>query len=153
MGRIMLYLAGLSFVVIGAISLIEPTAVVGSFGIALATADAASEIRSVYGGFLVALGLFFLLLARRGLVWEGLIGAALVAAGFPAGRLVGLGLDRGHGRFTYVALLIDTSVLAVALVAVAVERRRRRLEDGGVGRLGRLPDVSHDPFQKGRMRG
>ena len=123
-GEVVLYCSASSLAILGLVSLVRPSSFLSAFGILLFSADASSEIRAVYGGFFLGVGVLLAMLGRRGLILEGLAGGALSAGGLVVGRLVGLLLDRGHGQFTYFAVAIDSSAMLLSAAFYVLELKR-----------------------------
>ncbi|MEJ7834459.1 MAG: DUF4345 family protein [Nocardioides sp.] len=116
---ILVLLPALFFAGMGALALAMPTLVVDRFGVAVTSIDGRNEIRSVYGGFglaVAALLVWAALTEGRGQLWIPSV-IAVLCFGMAVGRLVSLALDRTSGSavvWRYVALEL---ALAVALFA------------------------------------
>ena len=93
--RILVMLGGLIFLGFGAWFLIQPEMVEG-IGITLEGPTARADVRAVYGGFELGIGLLLVLCASR-VAWHrvGLVAGACAAGGFFVGRLVGIALESG----------------------------------------------------------
>lgn len=92
--RLLLVLSGITFIGFGVASLIWPGTLLVSVGIAPDTAAGRTEIRAMYGGLELAIGLFFLLSARRDdRVEPALLASTLFFFGLGAGRLCGMVLE------------------------------------------------------------
>lgn len=63
--RFSLYVVASVFLILGAMSLVAPTVLTPLVEIALPTRIAVMEVRGVYGGFFIGIGVFFFLCARR----------------------------------------------------------------------------------------
>ena len=122
MGRIVLTIMGILWIVFGLLGLISPALVVGGVGIELGTADALAEARAMYGGAQIGIGLFLLYCSRaEGLLRPGLIALGLIAAGFGLARTFGIVVDGARGGLIFFALA--TEVIAVALAWISLTRR------------------------------
>lgn len=85
-------------------------------GILAMTPAGTAELRAMYGGLQIAIGL----LAGAGLVYASLRRTALVALTFLTGglaiaRLIGAGLDGGFGDYTNAALVFEFVSTAISL--------------------------------------
>ena len=116
---LLISLAGLFFLGMGVLALAHPDRIVDRFGIGVDTVAGRTEIRSVYGGFgLAVAGLlaWAVVTDGRGQLWIPSVVAVLTFA-MAAGRALSLLLDRDRGSavvWRFVALEV---VLAVALFA------------------------------------
>lgn len=96
MAPVLIGIVALFFLGMGVYGLLAPAALVAPFGITLASAVARSEVRAVYGGFGVAMGV---LLACAAVDLGGLrVGVALTTAvalaGMAFGRLIARIVER-----------------------------------------------------------
>jgi hypothetical protein len=90
-------------------------------GGAPATPSAVIDMRAVYGGVALGMGLFFGVCAMRAQwVRPGLIGSLLVVGSIGAGRAVGLIVDGQPDGFMLVFLA--TEVVSVGLIALALRQ-------------------------------
>ena len=105
MGRIVLIVMGILWVLFGVLGLISPAVVVGGLGIELPTADAVTDVRAIYGGLQIGIGLYFFYCSRSAeLIRPGLIALALIAAGFGVGRSFGILVDGARGGLIFLAM-------------------------------------------------
>lgn len=119
-----LALAALVFVGIGLGFLLVPVQWAALVDISLPTAMARTDFRATYGGFDLAVGVFLGFCALRAdWVRPGLWALALAAAGFGAGRLVGILVE---GTATPLMLTFLVIEWAIALVTFYVWRRLAR---------------------------
>lgn len=93
-----------------------PSSLETGAGILAMTPTGTSELRAMYGGLQIAIGV----LAGAGLVYASLRMTALVALTFLTGglalaRLVGAALDGGFGDYTNAALIFEFVSTAVSL--------------------------------------
>ena len=65
LARITLVLSGLAFALAGLAFLAAPAAMTGNVGVELTSVTADNDIRAVYGGLEIGLGIFFLVCLRR----------------------------------------------------------------------------------------
>lgn len=104
----------------GVAALVKPEFIVAFFGTRSLTTDGRSEVRAVYGGYGVAMGLLLWLAAGSGNapVREGvLVCAAVSLFGMAAGRVISLVVDGVPGRWPFVFLSVE--VVAALLLADA----------------------------------
>jgi hypothetical protein len=121
MGRIVLTFTGIIWLGYGLMALVAPTAVVDAAGIALGTADAMTDVRAVYGGAQIGLGLLLLYCSRvPAMLRPGLIALGLIASGILLARVTGIVVDGARGGFTFFAL--STEVVAVSLAWISLNR-------------------------------
>lgn len=118
-----LYVAAALYLGVGALFLVWPSAT-SLVGLALASATADNDVRAVYGGANVGLGVFFLLAASRP-AWTrpALWGMALALGGMAAARLLSWAVVGFPEPIGYA--LHASEVLGV-LLAVAGLRSARR---------------------------
>ena len=117
LARLFLYVVGVVFLGLGAMSLIAPMNLTALLEIAMPTRIAVMEVRGVYGGFFFGTGFFFLLFARHE-AWfrPGLIAQASIFGGFVLGRAVGIAIGGSSNAFIAVLLVGEIVGLVVALV-------------------------------------
>jgi hypothetical protein len=117
LARAVLILAAVVFVLIGLGFLIAPVSWASVVEIALPTATARTDLRATYGGFDLAVGLFFALCARR-LEWirPGLAALGLAAAGFGGGRLLGITVEGSAGPLMGIFAVIELTTAGLAFV-------------------------------------
>ena len=117
LARLFLYVVGVVFLGLGAMSLIAPMNLTALLEIAMPTRIAVMEVRGVYGGFFFGTGFFFLLFARHE-AWfrPGLIAQASIFGGFVLGRVVGIAIGGSSNAFIAVLLVGEIVGLVVALV-------------------------------------
>ncbi len=122
MGRIVLIVMGILWVLFGGVGLISPAAVVGGLGIELPTADAMTDIRAIYGGLQIGIGLYFFYCSRSAeRVRPGLVALALIAGGFGIARSFGILVDGARGGLIFFAL--TTEIIAFALAWISLSRQ------------------------------
>jgi len=119
LARLFLYVVGVVFLGLGAMSLIAPMNLTALVEIAMPTRIAVMEVRGVYGGFFFGTGFFFLLFARHE-AWfrPGLIAQASIFGGFVLGRAVGIAIGGSSNAFIAVLLFGEIVGLVVALVSL-----------------------------------
>lgn len=117
LARLSLYVVGVIFLGLGAMSLIAPTNLTRLVEVAMPTRIAVMEVRGVYGGFFLGTGFFFLLFARHE-AWfrPGLIAQASIFGGFVLGRTVGIAIGGAPNPFITALLVGEIVGLVVALV-------------------------------------
>jgi len=124
--RVTAAIVGVLTLGLGLAGLLYPTRVMGLLGFTIVNASQAAaalgEVRAVYGGLFVVIGVYTLLAAMRpavprarilfiGLMWLGVCG----------GRLLGASIDGNPGLFGWlyaaIELLMGGSLVATALLA------------------------------------
>lgn len=120
--RIVLVLSAGAFVAFGALFLTLPVEMARAVALDLGSATARTEIRSVYGGLEVAIGLLLLGSALRGArrdaLRDGLRASALLYGGLAAGRAVGLALEGGGERVLWLLLTGEVVAAVASLLAL-----------------------------------
>jgi hypothetical protein len=107
---------GLLFVAMGLYALAVPVRVLAIFGVTVTSLDGRNEVRAVYGGFGVAIGI--LLLAAPGLpaLRDGvLVTVAIALLGMAGGRLAAAAVDGAPGPLPWLFLGLE-ALGAVALL-------------------------------------
>lgn len=109
------------FLGMGVLGLTAPAALIAPFGIELTVADARTEVRAVYGGFGVAVGVLLVLAAAdvAGLRDGAAVSVAVALGGMAAGRLVGRITDRPE-RFYPSWFYFWVEVLGAAVLVAAL---------------------------------
>ena len=99
LARPSLYVMAVTFLGLGAMSLVAPTNLTSLVEPSMPTPIAIMEVRGVYGGLFFGIGAFFLVFARRD-AWArpGLVAQLGVMGGFVLGRTIGVVLG---GRGVY----------------------------------------------------
>ena len=119
LGRLSLYASALAFLGFGAWFVAIPRALTDLVSVELPSATSMIEIRGVYGGAFLGIGLLFMLGATRSTWFRfGLVAEALIMGGLVVGRLVGIAAD---GRPTmFLAVLLASEVVAAGTAIYAL---------------------------------
>lgn len=108
------------FVGMGAIALLAPERIVATFGTPGLTADGRNEVRAVYGGFGVAVGVLLLVAMGTPVLRPGVLAAIATAlAGMAGGRLVSALVERPQ-RFYPCWFYAAAEALMAAVLLAAV---------------------------------
>lgn len=119
--RVVLVLTALAFAGIGVGFLLLPARMAARLDLSLETSLAANDVRAVYGGLQIGLGVFFLLASARPSWHRTALGVLVAAfAGLAGGRFVSLALDGWAGGFA--ALLHGAELLGLACGLWALRR-------------------------------
>jgi hypothetical protein len=113
--RIALLLNALAFGSIGVFAFVWPESLAALIGMALQQPAAITDVRATYGGFEIALALFFILTSRSQkteVVRAAILLGALAFSGFAASRFYGLAAD-GHEEFITWCLVSIESIGAL----------------------------------------
>jgi hypothetical protein len=102
--------AALATAATGLLALVKPTAVVGFTGLNASGARGISEIRAIFGGLFIALGVAALFLGTNGYQMLGMGYLAIAAV-----RLFSIVFDKSYDRSNLISLGIEI-VLGVILV-------------------------------------
>lgn len=103
-------IAALATAATGLLGLIKPTAVYGFTGLLANGARGVSEIRAIFGGLFIALGIAPLFLGERAYVMLGIAYLAIAVA-----RVFSIVLDKSYDQSNWISLAIEI-VLGVILV-------------------------------------
>ena len=125
MGRIVLWIMGLGFVAFGVAYLVDPHGMMELVGLKLTTATAAADVRAIYGGLQLAVGVFLLACARRD-DWTlpGLLATSYVFFFIAGARLAGIARDRATDGVTLGALAVEITCAAIGAFAYRSEATR-----------------------------
>ncbi len=126
--RLILTLCGLAFIGFGLAFLVSPAAMARFVDLELLTPTAFTEVRGMYGGLEIGIGIFMLTaVGRREHVVAGLRLALFAFGGLAAGRLVGLVVDGPWQPVTW--LLVAAEVTAATLASWALMTMRAARHD------------------------
>lgn len=135
--RVVLWLSGAGFLAFGLLFLVDPAGTIDTVGIRLDSAVSVIEIRAMYGGLEIGLGVFFFVAAfRERWVRAGLGAQILTMGGLAAGRGIGM-LAAGQAdrlMVLYLAVEIGAAVIGVLafrhakLVLINNRFERRRVD-------------------------
>jgi hypothetical protein len=107
------------FFVMGAVALVRPERVVAYFGTAVLTRDGRNEVRAVYGGFGIAIGLLLLTAtALPSLQYGVLVCVSVALVGMAAGRLVSVFVDGSPGFYPWLFFAIELVLAGVLVLAL-----------------------------------
>lgn len=106
------------FLGMGLVALVRPAYVVAFFGMKAEGADARNEIRAVYGGFGVAVGVLLAVTMNRQDLAAGVtLCVAIALLGMAAGRLVSFVMER-PGRWPVVFFVVEIALALLLLSAL-----------------------------------
>lgn len=115
LGRLVLSVSGLVWLGIGVWALCDPVAVAASVQLQVPTPLGRLEIRAMYGGLGVMLGLVHgLALRRPELVLPGVVATGMASAGLALGRIISLLVDDAPAPVAYLFLASELALVAVA---------------------------------------
>jgi hypothetical protein len=108
------------FLVMGIVALWRPALVLGLFGTAVTTSEGRNEVRAVYGGYGVAMGVLLAgSLATPTPFRSGILLCVAVATlGMAIGRLISFGIDGRAGFYPLLFLGVEAALFASLLGAV-----------------------------------
>ncbi|MEZ6187566.1 MAG: DUF4345 family protein [Planctomycetota bacterium] len=120
--RCLLAATGLIYLYLGAVFVLWPVGWAQKIGFTL-DADGVVEIRAVYGGLELGLGVFFLVAAlRREWVGVGLWALCLTFAGLAVCRALGLALAEGPGPMPWKLFAVEASETVLSAAALWITR-------------------------------
>ena len=119
-----LLLPGVTFFGLGVWFLIEPTTMASVIGLAPESPAGFAELRAVYGGLEIALGVFLLVTGFQA-NWSktGLWLLLSCYGGITAGRIVGILLDQPDDTFTLQLLSFEAGSLLITILLVFGQKR------------------------------
>jgi hypothetical protein len=119
LGRTLLVLFGIGFMLLGLRYFADPTALTGETDVAMPTTKAVMEIRTVYGGMFTGLGLIVTLFGlRKAMLAAGLRVLVAVAATVALARVGAIML--GQAPDPLFAVLLGIEVVGVVLALLAL---------------------------------
>lgn len=119
LGRVLLYLFGVGFMLLGVRFFADPRALTGETDVTMPSAKAMMEIRTVYGGMFAGLGLTLALLSlRESDVGTGLRVLITVTSVVVAARIGAIAL--GQAPDALFAALLAIEIVGVGLAILAL---------------------------------
>jgi hypothetical protein len=116
MARAYLIIAGLMWLVYGIYLLAMPQALSSTAGVAATTVTGLIELRAMYGGLEIAVGIFALVAARLpGMLRSGLLAMGLACAGLGVTRLLSATLAGEFSTYTRQGLALEFTLTVLAL--------------------------------------
>lgn len=116
LGKVLLWVSAVMFIVYGLLCLFSPQLPAGYAGLSMNSGDAFAEIGAMYGGLQTGFGIFCLLGAlRNDLYRPALISLMLLVGGLALARLFSAATStEAVGNYTYGALVYEftTAILA-----------------------------------------
>jgi hypothetical protein len=107
------------FLAMGAYALAVPARVLAIFGVAVTTVDGRNEVRAVYGGFGIAIGVLLLVALGEPTLHAGiLVSVGTAVAGMAGGRLVAALVEGSPGFYPWLFAAVET-LMAVGLFSAA----------------------------------
>ncbi len=103
----------------GVYCFVAPESLGGAAGVAISSPTGSVELRAMYGGLQIALGVLCLLASRRAtLTRAALTTLAFLATGLGSARLLGMALDGGLSTYTLCALAFEWGTLGGAVACL-----------------------------------
>ena len=114
---VVLWVCAVVFLAIGVVFTVMPQEMFGPLGLQVPDGAPVTELRAVYGGLELAIGVFLVLCARRGgdALELGLALGFLLFSGLAAFRGIGMGIDVPQVPLMSVLLLSETAGALFAL--------------------------------------
>ena len=121
MVSLLIIVVAVFFLGMGIIALWRPALVLGLFGTAVTTSEGRSEVRAVYGGYGVAMGVLLTGSLAAPRFRSGILLCVAVAMlGMAIGRLISFGIDGRAGFYPLLFLGVEAALFASLLGAVFV---------------------------------
>lgn len=122
LGKAILWVSAISFVVYGLMCLLSPALPMDYAGLTMNTGDAFAEVRAMYGGLQTGLGIFCLLGAlRNDLYRPALISLVLLVGGLALARLYSTIIStESLGTYTYGAMVYEFTTATLAGLALRI---------------------------------
>ena len=119
---VVLWISALVFLVTGALFTVMPQDMFAPIGLTVPDGSPLTELRAVYGGLEVAIGVFLALCARRGGVALelGLVLSFLLLGGLAAFRGIGMGVDGPQVDLMSGLLVLESAGAVFALSGLVV---------------------------------
>ena len=119
---VVLWISALVFLVTGALFTVMPQDMFAPIGLTVTDGSPLTELRAVYGGLEVAIGVFLALCARRGGVALelGLVLSFLLLGGLAAFRGIGMGVDGPQVDLMSGLLVLESAGAVFALSGLVV---------------------------------
>jgi hypothetical protein len=119
---VVLWISALVFLVTGALFTVMPQDMFAPIGLTVPDGSPLTELRAVYGGLEVAIGVFLALCARRaGVALElGLVLSFLLLGGLAAFRGIGMGVDGPQVGLMSGLLVLESAGAVFALSGLVV---------------------------------
>lgn len=131
-GKVLLFIAGLVFVGVGAVNLVAPQAGMEPLGLKLVTVDSLNEIRANYGGMHLFLGVFLLAAVFKAMLrTPALFLLAFFTGGLVLGRVVSLLVDGVPGNMMWGFMLLETIAFLWASVLIIHQIKGQTPEANG----------------------
>ena len=106
--------AGLFYFALGITTLVKPTTLLSGFGLPAQSLDARNEVRTVYGGFPIAVAAFVMWSLTGAEQANGILLALAVASlGMALGRLVSAAVDGSIGRLPAFYIGVEFALAAM----------------------------------------
>lgn len=119
LGRALLYLFGVGFMLLGVRYFADPHALTGESAVAMRNAKAVMEIRTVYGGMFAGLGLTLALFSLRESDVAAGLRILIAVAGLVAAARIGA-IAIGQAPDTLFAALLGIEIVGVVLAVIAL---------------------------------
>ena len=130
LGKVTLWFMGIAFVVAGAIFLVLPAFITTIFEIVVPTTTALVEVRGVYGGMSVGVGVMLIVAAlRQDWLRPGLFALAAMMGGLVVGRTAGLIIDGPTNLYEYSQLGTEAVALALSVFTLWGLNRAKSQKD------------------------
>ncbi len=115
--RIFLALAAVLWLPYGVQCLLDPSVLAVAAGVTATSATGTSELRAMYGGLQIALGLLALVgAARPAFAQHALVALGVVSAGLGIARLGAAVISGEFASYTLMALALEFTMLVAVLV-------------------------------------
>lgn len=119
LARILLGVTGLVWMAIGLWGLADPTTLADVVDLRVESDLGRLEVRAMYGGFCVAIGVLHGLAAsRRAWLMQGLVSALILTVGLLSGRLLSVAIEGVPGPTGLLLIGAETSLIAVLSVGI-----------------------------------
>jgi len=117
-----LWLSALVFLVTGLAFTVAPESMFAAVGLDVPSGAPLTELRAVYGGLEVGVGIFLALCARRGgvAVELGLVLSFLMLGSLATYRGIGMGIDSPQAPLMSVLLVLEAAGAVLAVAALLV---------------------------------
>ncbi len=132
--RSVLAVSALVFLGIGLVFLAAPDSLLPRVNITAPPGTALTDIRAVYGGLDLGIGLFLIFCWTKRQYALGLTACAFTLSGLACGRIIGIAIDSNQDNITFILLAAEVIGAVLAIGALIV----------GGNKTARPGDVGHD---------
>ena len=127
LARIFLILSGLVLTIYGFYCLFNPWALQELTSMVLTNATAITEVRAMYGGLEVTIGLYLIICgSKQSMIMQGLLLVAFCFVGLSSARAFGICIDNDSSTYNLSALIYEFSSALIASFLLIFYSKKNR---------------------------